>query len=110
MFFAKKVKDRSFWKIIRYSKKDLNKLTKPIQDQNITYQQTKNDCKIAMITIKRKQRKKTTNYIKRYNANKKYTKTIQKTVNQYSWKDTYNQVIHKVVWQLDLCSKYSILN
>ena len=52
--FAKKIKDRSFWKTFEYSKKDLNELTKPIQDHIVAYEQTKDNCKVAIITIKRK--------------------------------------------------------
>lgn len=37
-----------------------------------------------MTIIEGKQRKATADYIRRYNANEKYTKTIRKMANQYS--------------------------
>lgn len=36
--FANKVKDRDSWKVVEYSKKDLDELTKLMQDPNIAYQ------------------------------------------------------------------------
>lgn len=74
--FVKKIKNRNFQTVAGCSKKDLNELTKPIQNLNIVYQQIKNDCEIVITTIERKQGKATIDYIRKYNANKKYAKTI----------------------------------
>lgn len=108
--FAKKIKDKNFWKVVGYNKRDLDKLTKSIRDHNITYQQIKNDCELAITIIEQKQGKVTVDYIKGYNASEKYTKAIQKATNQYSCKDVYNLMMHKVGQQLDLYSRYSTLN
>lgn len=35
--FAKKIKDKSFWRVIECSKKNLDKLIQLIQDHNIAY-------------------------------------------------------------------------
>lgn len=67
--------------MVRYSKKDQNKLIKLIQDENIVYQQKKIDCEIAMTTILDKIRKTTTNYIRGYNVSKKYAKAVEKVAN-----------------------------
>lgn len=74
--FAKKKKDKNSQRAFGYSKKDLDLLTKPIQDHNIIYKQIKDDCKVAMIIIKEKQGKAAADYIKRCNASKKLAKTI----------------------------------
>lgn len=52
--FAKKVKNRGFWRVVKSSKEELNKLTKIIRDYNITYQQTKGDLQIVITTIEEK--------------------------------------------------------
>lgn len=70
----------------------------------------KDDCNIKITTIEDKWGKATANYIGGYNTSKKYTKTVQKIANQYSWNETYNLVMHKVVRRLNLHLRYSTLN
>lgn len=50
-----------------------------------------------MIIIEKKWGKITVDYIKGYNANKKYAKAIWKTINQYTWENAYNLIIYKVI-------------
>lgn len=73
--FTKKIKDRGSMRASSSSKKDLNELTKPL-DQNVTYQQTKNDYDLVMITIKEKSANATTDYIRRCNMIQRYVKTV----------------------------------
>lgn len=74
--FAKKIKDKTFWKVFGYCKKYLDILTKFIQNHNIIYQQIKKDYKISITIITGKQGKIVVNYIKRYNISEKDIKTI----------------------------------
>lgn len=52
--FAKKVKDKGSWKDIGYSKENLKELAKPIRNHSVIYQQTKDDCGVAITTIEGK--------------------------------------------------------
>lgn len=52
--FAKKMKDRGSWRVFGCSKKDLDKLIKPIQNHNVVYHQTKDDGGVIIIIIEEK--------------------------------------------------------
>ena len=79
--FAKKMKDRGSWRAFGYSKRDLNKLTKLIQDHNVAHKWTKDYCKIVIKTIEEKWEKTIADYIKGYNTIEKYAKAIWKAAN-----------------------------
>ena len=107
--FAKKVKDKNSWRAFGCSKEDLDELIKPIQDYNVAYQWTINNCEIVIRTIEGKWGKATADYIRGCNTSKKYLKAVQKAKNWYNWNKVCNLVTYKVVRRLDLHSKYSIL-
>lgn len=75
----------------------MDELTKPIRDHNVTDQQTKNDCEVAMIKIEGKWGKTIIDYIRGCNASKRYAKAVGKAANQYNWHEARDLVMDKVV-------------